>query len=286
MGKILMFAGALAAAFVLASCSGGTRNETSAKYSMAEVEQANQVMKYYNTSLALLKNVVVEKDVNSVLGYMEQGGSAPMLTAIVPPAFSQKDSALVVNPGACFNEETQRNLKQNFLQLFQTRKQFYANFNQYLSLLKMNNKAAADKLLPVNYQLSVEMAEYKENIADILSPFTYEAQKVLLNDNPMKEQMLAMNKMTATMQSILQLCMRKPAPDIVRLDMKMMKLVIQLDIAKRLPVVEGHPQEMKTFQNFLSNVEAFVKEVQHIESQGNYTEAEMATLSEYGMSLN
>lgn len=286
MGKILMFAGALAAAFVLASCSGGTRNETSAKYSMAEVEQANQVMKYYNTSLALLKNVVVEKDVNSVLGYMEQGGSAPMLTAIVPPAFSQKDSALVVNPGACFNEETQRNLKQNFLQLFQTRKQFYANFNQYLSLLKMNNKAAADKLLPVNYQLSVEMAEYKENIADILSPFTYEAQKVLLNDNPMKEQMLAMNKMTATMQSILQLCMRKPTPDIVRLDMKMMKLVIQLDIAKRLPVVEGHPQEMKTFQNFLSNVEAFVKEVQHIESQGNYTEAEMATLSEYGMSLN
>lgn len=286
MGKILMFAGALAAAFVLASCSGGTRNETSAKYSMAEVEQANQVMKYYNTSLALLKNVVVEKDVNSVLGYMEQGGSAPMLTAIVPPAFSQKDSALVVNPGACFNEETQRNLKQNFLQLFQTRKQFYANFNQYLSLLKMNNKAAADKLLPVNYQLSVEMAEYKENIADILSPFTYEAQKVLLNDNPMKEQMLAMNKMTATMQSILQLCMRKPTPDIVRLDMKMMKLVIQLDIAKRLPAVEGHPQEMKTFQNFLSNVEAFVKEVQHIESQGNYTEAEMATLSEYGMSLN
>lgn len=286
MGKILMFAGALAAAFVLASCSGGTRNETSAKYSMAEVEQANQVMKYYNTSLALLKNVVVEKDVNSVLGYMEQSGSAPMLTAIVPPAFSQKDSALVVNPGACFNEETQRNLKQNFLQLFQTRKQFYANFNQYLSLLKMNNKAAADKLLPVNYQLSVEMAEYKENIADILSPFTYEAQKVLLNDNPMKEQMLAMNKMTATMQSILQLCMRKPTPDIVRLDMKMMKLVIQLDIAKRLPVVEGHPQEMKTFQNFLSNVEAFVKEVQHIESQGNYTEAEMATLSEYGMSLN
>lgn len=286
MGKILMFAGALAAAFVLASCSGGTRNETSAKYSMAEIEQANQVMKYYNTSLALLKNVVVEKDVNSVLGYMEQGGSAPMLTAIVPPAFSQKDSALVVNPGACFNEETQRNLKQNFLQLFQTRKQFYANFNQYLSLLKMNNKAAADKLLPVNYQLSVEMAEYKENIADILSPFTYEAQKVLLNDNPMKEQMLAMNKMTATMQSILQLCMRKPTPDIVRLDMKMMKLVIQLDIAKRLPVVEGHPQEMKTFQNFLSNVEAFVKEVQHIESQGNYTEAEMATLSEYGMSLN
>lgn len=286
MGKNLMFVGVLAATLVLASCSNGTREKTSAKYSATEVAQANQVMKYYDTSLALLKNVVVEKDVNSVLGYMEQGGSAPMLTAVVPPAFSQKDSATVVNPGTYFNEETQRNLKQNFIQLFQTRKQFYANFNQYLALLKTNNKVAADKLLPVNYQLSVEMSEYKENIVDILSPFTDEAQKVLLNDNPMKEQMLAMNRMTATMQSILHLCMRKPSPDIVRLDMKMMKLVIQLDIAKRLPAVEGHPQEMKTFRDFLADAEAFMKEVQHIKSQGNYSEAEMAVLSEYGMSMN
>ena len=130
------------------------------------------------------------------------------------------------------------------------------------------------------------MAEYKENILDMLSPFTEEAQKVLLNDNPMKEQILAMNRMSATMQSILQLCMRKPSPDMPRLDMKMMKLVIQLDIAKRLPTVEGHPREMKTFRDFLAHVEAFMKEVQHIKSQGSYTTDEMETLGTYGLSLN
>ena len=286
MRKNLMFAGAFAVTLMLAACGSGVQRKTSEKYSAAEVEQADKVMKYYNASLALLKNLVVEKDVNSVLGYMEQNGDAPILTAVVPPAFSQKDSALVVNPGTYFNEETRRNLKQNFMQLFQVRKQFYANFNRYLSSLKAKDKSAADKLLPVNYRLSVEMAEYKENILDMLSPFTEEAQKVLLNDNPMKEQILAMNRMSATMQSILQLCMRKPSPDMARLDMKMMKLVIQLDIAERLPTVEGHPREMKTFRDFLAHAEAFMKEVQHIKSQGSYTADEMETLGTYGLSLN
>ena len=286
MRKNLMFVGVFAITLMLAACGSGVRKEFSEKYSATEVEQANQVMNYYTTSLALLKNLVVEKDVNSVLGYMEQGGNAPMLTTVVSPVFSQKDSALAVNPGTYFNEETQRNLKQNFMQLFQARKQFYTGFNQYLSFLKVKDKTAADKLLPVNYRLSVEMAEYKENILDILSPFTEGAQKILLNDNPMKEQILAMNRMSVTMQSILQLCMRKPSPDMARLDMKMMKLVIQLDIAKRLPIVEGHPQEMKTFRDFLANAEAFIKEVQHIKARGSYTADEMAALGEYGLSLN
>lgn len=228
----------------------------------------------------------MEKNVNSVLGYMEQEGKAPMLTAIAPPAFSQKDSAFVVNPGICFNEETRRNLKQNYIRLFQVRKRFYTIFNQYLSLIKSNDRAAAMKLLPVNYQLSIEQSEYKEDILDILSPFVDEAQQVLLNDNPMKEQLLSIHRMTATMQSILNLCIRKPATESVRLDMKMAKLVIQLDIAKRLPIVEGHPKEMKAFQNFLTDVEAFVKDVQRIKSEGAYSNEDMAALAEYGMSLN
>lgn len=286
MRKKMLFVGALAVALMFASCSDGTQKMTAGKYTATEVEQANQVMKYYGTSLALLKKAVVEKDVNSVLGYMEQEGKAPMLTAIVPPAFSQKDSAFVVNPGTYFNEETRRNLKQNYIRLFQVRKRFYAIFNQYLSLIKSNDRTAAMKLLPVNYQLSVELSEYKEDILDILSPFVDDAQKVLLNDNPMKEQQLSMRRMTATMQSILNLCMRKPVTESVRLDMKMAKLVIQLDIAKRLPVVEGHPEEMKAFQDFLTDVEAFIKDVQRIKSEGAYSDGDMAALAEYGMSLN
>lgn len=286
MRKKLMFMGVLALVLGLASCSGGTQKKMSANYTPEEVEHANQVLTYYNTSLALLKNVVVEKDVNAVLGYMEQDGKAPKLTAIAPPAFSQKDSAFVVNPGPYFNEETRNNLQQNYFQLFQARKQFYSIFDQYLSYLKSNNQAAAAKLLSANYQLSVEMSEYKENIADILSPFTDEAQQILLNDNPMKEQLLSMKRMDATMKSILLLCQRKPSPDVTRLEMKLAKLVIQLDIAKHLPAVEGQPEEMKSFQSFLDNVEVFIKDIQHIKTKGAYDETDMAMIGEYGMSLN
>lgn len=286
MLKNLMFVGALAAALVLASCGSGTQKKETVKYTPAEVEQASQVAKYYDTALALLKNVVVEKDVNSVLGYMEQTGKVPAITAIAPPAFSQKDSAYAVNPGTYFNEETQRNLKSNYAQLFQARRQFYAYFNQYLSLLKSNNKAEAEKILPANYQLSIQMSEYKQNILDILAPFTDEAQKVLLNDNPMKEQLLSVKRMTDTMRSILSLCMHRPTSETVRLDMEMAKLVVELDIAKRLPAVEGHPKEMKDFQTFLSTVESFVKDVQRIKSDGRYSVEDIATLSEYAVNLN
>ena len=136
---------------------------------------------------------------------------------------------------------------------------------------------------------SLQILGRRQSLANIMcnqQSVTEGAQKILLNDNPMKEQILAMNRMSVTMQSILRQCMRKPAPDMARLDMKIMKLVIQLDIAKRLPMVKGHPQEMKTFRDFLANAEAFIKEVQHIKARGSYTADEMAALGEYGLSLN
>lgn len=90
MRKILMFVGTFAVIFMLAACGNGVQKKTYEKYSAAEVEQAGQVMKYYNTSLALLKNLVLEKDVNSILGYMEQGGNAPMLATVIPPVFLRR----------------------------------------------------------------------------------------------------------------------------------------------------------------------------------------------------
>ena len=65
------------------------------------------------------------------------------------------------------------------------------------------------QLLGVNYQLSTQMSEYKQNIFDILSPFTEQAELVLLVDNPLKAQIISVRKMSSTMQSILNLYARK-----------------------------------------------------------------------------
>jgi hypothetical protein len=135
MKKNLLLVGALVSAFLLASCSGGDKSKAPV-VSTADIENAAEVIKYYNTSLGVLKDMVKEKDVNAVLDYMEQKGKAPALSAIVPPAVVSKDSAIVLNPGNCFNEETRQNLKQNYTGLFQARTEFYANFDTYLSYLK------------------------------------------------------------------------------------------------------------------------------------------------------
>ena len=278
MKKNLLFFGALVSAFLLASCSGGSKSKAPVA-STADIENATEVIKYYNTSLGVLKDMVKEKDVNAVLDYMEQKGKVPALTAIAPPAVVAKDSATVMNPGDYFNRETRQNLVQNYAGLFKARAEFYANFDTYLSYLKKKDVTKAKQLLDANYQLSTQMSEYKQNVFDILSPFTEQAEQVLLADSPLKEQIMTVRKMSATMQSILNLYARKHMMDGPRIDLKVAELTKQLDAAKKLPAVNGHESEMKSYQTFLSQVEIFIKQVQKAREKGEYSDADYDMLT-------
>lgn len=286
MRKNLLLVGALVGAFLFASCSGGSKSKEVSSVSTAEMENATEVIKYYSLSLATLKNVVVEKEVNAVLGYMEQQGKVPAIPAIAPPAISSKDSVALMHPGSYFNEATQANLKQNFAGLFESRMQFYANFDTYLSYLKAKDYANAKKLLEANVQLSTEMTEYKQNIFDILSPFTEQAEQILLADNPLKEQVMAVRKMSATMQSIVSLYVGKHMMDGTRIDMKTTELMAQLKAAKELPAVAGHEEDMKSFQAFLGQVDSFIKKVQQARQKGTYSAQDYDDLvSSYGIGI-
>lgn len=286
MRKNLLFVGALVSAFLFVSCSGGNKSKEMSSVSTSEMENATEVIKYYSLSLAVLKNMVVEKEVNAVLGYMNQEGKVPAIPAIAPPAISQKDSALLMQPGSYFNEATQSNLKQNFSALFESRTQFYANFDTYLSYLKAKDYANAKKLREVNVRLSTEMTEYKQNIFDILSPFTEQAEQILLADNPLKEQVMAVRKMSATMQSIVSLYAGKHVMDGTRIDLKTTELMAQLKAAKELPAVTGHEEDMKSFQAFLGQVDSFIQKVQQARQKGAYSEQDYDDLvSSYGISI-
>lgn len=286
MRKNLWLFGALISAFLWVSC-GDSKSKRADSYSAEEVENAKKVVNYYDTSLALLKNMVKPKDVNAVLGYMEQKGKTSAAVPAVPSAISAKDTTQLMNPGSYFDASTRQDLRQSFADLFGTRDQFYANFDKYLSLRKAKKNDEAGKLLETNYQLSTEMAEYKQNIFDILNPLVEKAQKLLLANNPMRDQMLAMNKMTATMQSIVNLYTRKHALDGVRLDVKVSELASELAAAKKLPTVAGQESEMKTFNKFLSNAEAFLNKIQSLRSTGAaYTDADYEMLTgTYGIAV-
>ena len=283
MGKNLLILGAFVSALMLASCVGSKKETVT--YTPEEIADAGQVMKYYDTSLALLKNVVKERDVNAVLGYMEQKTEVPMFSYIMSPVISKKDSAEVMLPGECFGADVRQNLIQNYAELFQSRNQFYANFNKYLSLLKEKKTEGMADLLNDNYELSVVMSECKQNIFDMLSPIASNAQRVLLAENPVKEQIIAMKSMSTTMQSIINLYARKHVEDKSRLDLKIMELRLQLDAAEKLPVVKGHEEESEKFKDFLSKTEGFLKIVQDARQKNSYADEDFEEISSYGLGI-
>lgn len=283
MGKNLLILGAFVSALMLASCVGGKKETVT--YTPEEIADAGQVMKYYDASLALLKNMVKERDVNAVLGYMEQKTEVPMFSYIMSPVISKKDSAEVMLPGECFGADVRQNLIQNYAELFQSRNQFYANFNKYLSLLKEKKTEGMADLLNDNYELSVVMSECKQNIFDMLSPIASNAQRVLLAENPVKEQIIAMKSMSTTMQSIINLYARKHVEDKSRLDLKIMELRLQLDAAEKLPVVKGHEEKSEKFKDFLSKTEGFLKIVQDARQKNSYADEDFEEISSYGLGI-
>ena len=283
MGKNLLVLSVWVSVLMLASCVGSKKETVT--YTPEEIADAGQVMKYYDASLALLKNVVKERDVNAVLGYMEQKTEVPMFSYIMSPFISKKDSAEVMLPGECFGADVRQNLIQNYAELFQSRNQFYANFNKYLSLLKEKKTEGMVDLLNDNYELSVVMSECKQNIFDILSPIASNAQRVLLAENPVKEQIIAMKSMSTTMQSIINLYARKHVEDKSRLDLKIMELRLQLDAAEKLPVVKGHEEESENFKDFLSKTEGFLKIVQDARQKNSYADEDFEEISSYGLGI-
>lgn len=283
MGKNLLVLSVWVSVLMLASCVGSKKETVT--YTSEEIADAGQVMKYYDASLALLKNVVKERDVNAVLGYMEQKTEVPMFSYIMSPVISKKDSAEVMLPGECFGADVRQNLIQNYAELFQSRNQFYANFNKYLSLLKEKKTEGMADLLNDNYELSVVMSECKQNIFDMLSPIASNAQRVLLAENPVKEQIIAMKSMSTTMQSIINLYARKHVEDKSRLDLKIMELRLQLDAAEKLPVVKGHEEESEKFKDFLSKTEGFLKIVQDARQKNSYADEDFEEISSYGLGI-
>ena len=283
MGKNLLVLSVWVSVLMLASCVGSKKETVT--YTPEEIADAGQVMKYYDASLALLKNIVKERDVNAVLGYMEQKTEVPMFSYIMSPVISKKDSAEVMLPGECFGADVRQNLIQNYAELFQSRNQFYANFNKYLSLLKEKKTEGMVDLLNDNYELSVVMSECKQNIFDILSPIASNAQRVLLAENPVKEQIIAMKSMSTTMQSIINLYARKHVEDKSRLDLKIMELRLQLDAAEKLPVVKGHEEESEKFKDFLSKTEGFLKIVQDARQKNSYADEDFEEISSYGLGI-
>lgn len=95
------------------------------------VENANEVMKYYDTSLKILKDLVNENEIKAVLGYLDQKMPVDSLPVVSQPVVSVQDTVFVSNPGNYFSENDRQNLKENYGRLFRSISAFYENYKTY-----------------------------------------------------------------------------------------------------------------------------------------------------------
>ena len=82
MGKNLLVLSVWVSVLMLASCVGSKKETVT--YTPEEIADAGQVMKYYDASLALLKNVVKERDVNAWVIWNKRRKSPCFHTSCLP----------------------------------------------------------------------------------------------------------------------------------------------------------------------------------------------------------
>lgn len=184
MKKNLLLYGIFLGALSLSSCSGNTKNREMAGNSMS-VESANEVMKYYDTSLKVLKNLVNEDSIKAVLGYIDKTEGTYMLPIVSQPVVSARDTMFVAAPGDYLSQEDRQNLEENYTRLFRSVSAFYENYATYRLYMKdkaylKDNYAMADKIRKEELLLSIALSEYKQVIFDILTPAVEGAQTVLV----------------------------------------------------------------------------------------------------------
>ena len=184
MKKNLLLYGVFLCALSISSCSGGSKSSHVMVSSSMSVENANEVMMYYDTSLKILKDLVNENEIKAVLGYLDQKMPVDSLPVVSQPVVSVQDTVFVSNPGNYFSENDRQNLKENYGRLFRSISAFYENYKTYRVYMqdqsyKKDNNALADKIRKEELLLSIALSEYKQVIFDILTPMV-EGAKITL----------------------------------------------------------------------------------------------------------
>lgn len=192
MEKNILSLGIFAVVILLFSCSSKTSKKDSLVGNNMSLECANKVVKYYDTSLNLLKNMVREKEMDEILKFMEQRGTSPVDPNIAPSVILTSDSVTVMEPDTCFDIATRQELQRAYGDLFKATQKFYANYQAFQTYIKSrnykkDNYAGGAKLLEINSTLSTKMMEDKQVIYDMLSTYMEQANQVLsANKSPNK----------------------------------------------------------------------------------------------------
>jgi len=85
MKKNLLLYGVFLGVLSLSFCSGNAKNKEMTDNGMS-MESANEVIRYYDTSLKVLKDLINGDSIKAILGYIDKTEGTDMLPIVPQPA--------------------------------------------------------------------------------------------------------------------------------------------------------------------------------------------------------
>ena len=93
---------------LLASCGGKGKDAASMDYGL---EEANEVISYYNTSIDITKKMVDMGEISKIIDYMQKNGKTLVAPVVIRTPVSATDTTALLNPGDCFPSSAADSLK-------------------------------------------------------------------------------------------------------------------------------------------------------------------------------
>ena len=147
---------------LLASCGGKGKDAASMDYGL---EEANEVISYYNTSIDITKKMVDMGEISKIIDYMQKNGKTLVAPVVIRTPVSATDTTALLNPGDCFPSSAADSLKMYYRRFFDVSKRLYANYDTYRAYIK------AEDYKDDNYAKGNEICKEEKELADSRTSF-------------------------------------------------------------------------------------------------------------------
>ncbi|GEM_PF-118315 len=296
---------AMAVVCTVSSCGGGSgsttrenTDDTCKENKVKEVsgkmttEKANEIIQYYNASLAVFKKEYKEDYREKVLKYMANRKLSRTTHApIIPKNINGRESKKVMQPGDCFTSQTRETLEEGFKSYMESGKKFFENYDAYKAYIKAedykdDNWAKGNELLAENQKLSEGMEATKQIIYSLLSPLADAAEAMNLADNPLKDYILLSKQIFGTMEELAETCAQDPV-DVEQLDKEYASLEETVKKARALEPVANYGTQVTRYGKFLDDVEGFMGTIRKARRENKFNKRSYDEMTRsYNLTIN
>lgn len=257
---------------LLASCGGKGKDAASMDYGL---EEANEVISYYNTSIDITKKMVDMGEISKIIDYMQKNGKTLVAPVVIRTPVSATDTTALLNPGDCFPSSAADSLKMYYRRFFDVSKRLYANYDTYRDYIKAedykdDNYAKGNEICKEEKELAEQIPGLRSQIYALLTPYADKAEEATLMDNPLKDHILAGKALIFEIEKTLELYSPKAKKEDLQAAYDAVNA--KKEAASKLEKKADFQSEMSNYDNLLKYVDKFLGELRKQLRDGKFTE--------------